>query len=170
MNQIAKRPRMATRAGFLLGALLLAGCQSGQSPRDFTLTLPRFFLESADARGTEVVLPKSGVRLTVNAKPVLTEGDIVNVELVQVDLGKCLVFQVTKAAARDLYRLSASSQGRRLVLTLDGVAVGARRLDGPISDGAVFVFVEIADSALPKLVDDLKQSSAALQRAIARKS
>ena len=88
----------------------------------------------------------------------------------QGDLGKCLMFQVTTAAARDLYRMSASSQGRRLVLAIDGVAVGARRIDGPIADGSMFVFAEIADSALPKLVEDLKQSSVVLQRAIKRKS
>ena len=38
------------------------------------------------------MLPQSGVSLSVNSKPVITEGDIVNVELVQVDLGKCLLF------------------------------------------------------------------------------
>ena len=157
-------------AGLLLGALAFAGCQAAKPARDTTLTRARFFLEAADARGTEIVLPQSGVRLVMNMKPVLTEGDIVNVELAQVDLGQCLVFQLTPAAARDFYRLSASHQGRRLALVLNGSPVGARRVDGPIADGVLFVFVEVPDSTLPKLVEELKRSTAAVQRDLARKS
>src|SRR5438046_2418073 len=83
----------------------LAGCQS-TTPRDYTPTLARFFLESTDPRAVPVVLPKSGVKLALAATPVLTEGDIVNVEVAQVDLGRCLLFQLTPAATRDLYRFS----------------------------------------------------------------
>ena len=105
----------------------------------------------------------------IGPKPVLTEGDIVNVELMQVELGKCLMFQLTPAAARDLYRISGSNQGRRLVLFLNDVAVGARRMEGPLAEGRVFVFVEMADAALPDLVENIKKTSVALQRAAARK-
>ncbi len=113
-------------------------------------------------------LPKSGVRVTIGPKPVFTEGDIVNVELMQVELGKCLMFQFTPAAARDLYRVSGSNQGRRLVLFLNNVVVGARRMEMPLSEGRFLVFVELEDSALPALVENLKKTSVALQRAAAR--
>src|SRR5687768_13212466 len=125
--------------GILLAGL---GCQSSAAPRDYTAMAARFFLEAANTDGTPVILPQSGVRLSVNSKPVITEGDIINVELVQVDLGKCLLIQLTPSATRDFYRLSVTHQGRRLVMTIDGETVGARRLDGVITNGVIYVFVE----------------------------
>ena len=164
-----KTESMIKTAVSLLGfALLLAGCQTAEKV-DYTPTLARFFLEEADARTIGATLPQSGVRVMVGPKPVLTEGDIVNVELMQVELGKCLMFQLTPAAARDLYRVSGSNQGRRLVLFLNNLPVGARRMEGPLAEGAVLMFVEVPDAALPALVENLKETSAAVQRAAARK-
>src|SRR5262245_24808663 len=121
-----------------LAILVAWGCQSASAPRDFKPTIARFFLESATADGTPVMLPHSGVHLVVNSKPVIAEGDIINVELVQVDLGKCLMFQLSSPATRDFYRLSVTHLGRRLVLTVNGEPLGARRIDGAIGNGAVF--------------------------------
>jgi preprotein translocase subunit SecD len=153
----------------LLVAALLGGCASTEKPRDYVKTVARFFLENANNDGTPVTLPKSGVTLMLNSKPVIVEGDIVNVELVQVDLGKCLLFQLTPAGVRDYYRITVSQQGRRLALTIDGTVVGARRIDGPITNGVIYMFAEIDDAALPMLVENLKKTSAALQREIQRK-
>jgi hypothetical protein len=150
-------------------ACCIGGCQSASKPKDYTPMSARFFLESSSGDGTPVMLPQSGVRLTVNSKPVITEGDIVNVELVQVDLGKCLLVQLTPSATRDFYRMSVSHQGRRLVLLVNDNPLGARRIDGAITNGVVYVFVEIPDSELPVLVDNLKKSSVAMQRELARK-
>lgn len=152
----------------LTGLLLLSsGCQTPEPP-GFQKTLPQFFLESAGA-GIPVRLPRSDVQLTVNPRPVLTEADVLDVQLVQVDLGQCLAFRLTSAATRDCYRLTASHQGRRLVLLLNGSPLGARRIEGPITDGIVYMFVELPDSALPKLVADLKLSVAKVQRELGRK-
>jgi preprotein translocase subunit SecD len=166
---------MRRAAGMLLPLISLlavgfgAGCQSSKAPRDFKPTSARFFLESSSADGTPLTLPQSGVHLTVNSKPVLTENDIVTVELVQVDLGKCLLFQLTGSATRDFYRLSVAHQGRRLALVIDGVALGARRIDGPITNGAVYIFVEVPETTLPSLVDNLRKTAIAMQRDLARK-
>ena len=149
--------------------LWMAGCQSTSAPLDYKPTLARFFLESGSTDGTPLTLPQSSVHVTVNSQPVIAEGDIANVELVQVDLGKCLLFQLTPTAARDFYRLSVTHQGRRLVLLVDGAPVGARRVDGAITNGAIYVFVEVSEAALPALVENLKKSSAAVQRELARK-
>ena len=152
-----------------IAIILGSSCQSAAVPRDYTPSAARFFLEAANTDGTPVILPKSGVRLSVNSKPVVTEGDIVNVELVQVDLGKCLLVQLTPSATRDFYRLSVTHQGRRLVMTVNGETLGARRLDGVITNGVIYVFVEVPDDDLPALVDNLKKSSVAMQRELARK-
>lgn len=162
--------RSAGPLGVFVWLMLLFGCASDSQPKDYTRTSPRFFLEAApDTAGTSVLLPRSGVALRVNSKPVLTEGDVLNVELVQVDLGKCLMFQLTPSASRDFYRLSGSHQGRRLVLVLNDETVGARRIDGAIGDGKVFVFVELPDEQLPAVVENLKKSSVALQKELKRK-
>lgn len=153
----------------MLAAVSLAGCSSAPEPKDYTPVVARFFLESATGDGTPLTLPQSGVRVAVNPKPVIAEGDIINVELVQVDLGKCLLFQLSTSAIRDFYRMTVTHQGRRLVLVLDGEALGARRIDGPITNGVLYVFVERPDADLPVLVQNLKKSSAAIQRELARK-
>lgn len=150
------------------GLALAGGCASSSGPKPGADTLARFHLESPPGQGTPVALPRSQVGLMVNPKPVITEGDVVNVELVQVDLGRCLMFQLTPAAARDFYRLSGSNQGRRLVLFLNGTAVGARRIDGAITDGVVFVFVELPEEELPALVERLKRTAVAVQREMRR--
>jgi len=153
-------------APLVLLGLALAGCHT--APRGTDVALARFLIETDDSRDTVATLPLSGVRVPVSAKPVISEFDIVNVDLVEVELGRCLRFQLTPAAARDLYRLTASRQGRRLVLTLDGAPVGARRIERPFEDGAVMLFVELPDAELPALVQRLRTTSAELQRAAAR--
>lgn len=156
--------------GVAVAALILAGCHSlGEPARDYTPTFARFFLETNEPDTAAVELPISGVRVAIGAKPVFTEGDIADVDLMQVELGRCLMFQLTPAAARDLYRLTGASQERRLVLMLNQVPVGARRIEAPLTDGQVFMFVEVSDAALPVLVTNLKKTTVELQRAIARK-
>lgn len=160
--------RRTTSLLLAVGLAGLAGCGTTPESRLVADTVARFYLESPPGQGTPVTLPRSQVGLRVNPKPVLTEGDLANVELVQVDLGRCLMFQLTPAAARDFYRLSVTNQGRRLVLHLNGAALGARRLDGAITDGVVFVFVELPDDELPGLVERLKRTIAAVQREVRR--
>lgn len=153
----------------LSAACGLAGCVSKSAPPTQAGALARFYLESAGGEGTPVTLPRSGVTLMLNPKPVITEGDITNVELVQVDLGKCLMFQLTPAGVRDFYRLSVSHQGRRIALQINGSVVGARRLDGAITNGVIFVFAELPDESLPALVESLKKTSAVVQRELKSK-
>jgi preprotein translocase subunit SecD len=158
----------------LLGAAALAimvgsGCATTK-PIDYTPTQARLFLESGDANAPTVKLPRSGVVIAVSSKAVITEGDIINAEVVQVELGRCLLLQVTPTAARDLYRLTGANQGRRLVLTLNDVALGARQIDRPFDEGAVMIFVELSDAELATLAVDLKRTSAELQKAIKRSS
>ena len=152
----------------LAGTVLGAGCHTTEKV-DYTPTIARFFLEEADARAVTTTLPQSGVRVASGPKPVFTEGDIVNVDVMQVELGKCLMFQLTPSAARDLYRVSGANQGRRLVLFLNNAPMGARRMEAPLAAGSILVFVETPDEALATLALNLKKTSAALQRELAKK-
>lgn len=153
----------------LLTCLGLAACsspagKSAQSPAPPLVA--RFFLEAkAGEPGVTVMLPQSGVTLVVSPKPVVVEYDIVNAEVAQVELGRCLLVQLSPAATRDLYRLSVSSVGRRLVLSLNDQFVGARPIEGAMSDGTILTFVERPDAELPDLVGRLKATCAEIAAA-----
>ena len=127
--------------GFVIGGCATPPVVSGEP------ALARFFLESSNRAGTEMILPQSETAITVDVKSVVTEFDIVRVDIAEVELGKCLQFQLTPAASRDLYRLSVANQGQRLML---------------------MVFVETPDDQLPALQKGLNETSAELQR-VARK-
>ena len=49
-----------------------------------------------------------------------------------------------------------------------GRAMGARRIDGPLGDGLLLVFVETPDDKLPALQTGLNKTAVELQR-VARK-
>jgi len=149
----------------LLGLLFVSGCQTSEpSPLDQPL-VARFFMELRPGTpGVRVQLPVSKLVLNINPKPVLVESDIANVEFAKVDLGWCLYFQFSSAAARDLYRLSASNLGGRLVLTLNDAPVGARVLDQAIADGSLLIFVEVPNEELPPIAERLKRTSATIAK------
>lgn len=143
----------------------MSGCQT--SNKDYDMVLARFFLEVNPLEGyaESLELPLSRTVVTVSPKPILTEIDIVDVDLVQVDIGLCMNFRLTGAAARDLYRLSVNNLGSRLVLTLNGAPYGVRRMDNPLSFGEIMIFAELSDEDLEKMVADLKGSAVDIQKA-----
>lgn len=157
------------RATWALGAAVMwacAGCETGAGDRvEHGASSARFFLESTRDGAGNATLPRSDVTISILPKPVITEFDLASVEIAEVELGRCLMFQLTPAASRDLYRLTASRLGQRLVLFLDGQAVGARRIDHAIEDGALLIFVEKPDEALTGLVKSLRATIATLQEA-----
>lgn len=144
-----------------------AGCQSRSTPEPAPV-VARFFLEGSREATATLRLPRSETLIPVQAKAVVVETDIVNVELARVELGLCLLFQLTPAAARDLFRLTAAEPGRRLVLTLNGTPAGVRLIDRPLNDGIIMIFVETPDEALPELVHNLKATAHQVQRELAR--
>lgn len=153
-------------------ALALGGCvTTATRPAAATDVAPlvaRFFLETKPGEnGVPVTLPHSGVTIAISPKPVLVEYDLVNAEVAEVDLGRCLLVQLSPAAARDLYRLSVAAVGRRLVVSLNDEFLGARRIEGAMSDGALLVFLETPDERLPEIVARLKRTAAEVAAASA---
>lgn len=153
---------MASRLiALLCGLVLLSGCQTTEPLPPEQQLIARFLLELRPGKpGVRIQLPVSKVVLTVSPKPVLVESDITNVEVAKVDLGWCLYFQFSDATARDLYRLSAGNVGGRLVLTLNGTPVGARMLDQGISEGGLYIFLELPNEELPSIAERLKRTAA----------
>ncbi len=148
-----------------LPVLFPAGCQSAK-PLEKPPLIARLFLEVRPGEpGVPLQLPVSKVSIVVGAKPVFVEYDVRNAEVARVDLGHCLLLQFSPAAVRDLYRLSVANVGRRLVLALNDAPVGTHRIERAMTDGEVLVFVEKPDADLPAIVEQLKQTSAAIAAA-----
>ena len=155
----------------LLAPLLVAGCATNKKV-DYDPMLARFFVESNPREGYSeaLVLPLSQATVPVDPKPVFSELDIVNVDLVQVDLGLCLRFTLTPDAARDLYRLSVNNLGRRLVLTINNAALGVRVMESPLSYGDILIFLEIPDDELDTVAFNLKYTTEDVQKAVKKSS
>ncbi|MFP4203861.1 MAG: hypothetical protein ACLFS4_05965 [Opitutales bacterium] len=153
---------------FLILALVFPGvsCKNGMDEEN--MKIPRLMVETrgADAPGSrqvELTLPISGTSIMVRNEPVIHEFQITDIELVKVDMGKALLIKVSDLGARALYRQTVANMGKRMVLTVNGTPVGARRIEAPIKNGIYYTFVEVPDSELDDLVIDLKKTLEELQ-------
>ncbi|MDQ8185244.1 hypothetical protein [Pelagicoccus sp. SDUM812002] len=153
----------------LTAAFALAGCQStGMDGANFTRA--RFFLESVSSDGysAAVTLPLSRVQIPVESEAIVSEYDYHSIEVVDVDLGRCLAFTLKPPAAREFYQISVANQGKRLVLVVNGAPLGVRKIDGPIANGKIFVFLEVSDKNLEELAKKLKESNFDIQKKLKR--
>ena len=142
------------------------GCNEGDKVEN--MLVPRLMLESRNLqygaiRGIEMQLPISRTKVIVDREALVSEFDIINVELVKVDMGMALMIQTNDMGARALYRSTVTNMGGRVVFTTNNQPIGARRIDGIIEDGKFFTVVENEDDELGQLVRDLKASIAELQ-------
>ncbi len=157
---------------FLLGLVAVfavSGCNSFSSTKDYTPTAARFYIEASDGDAfASAVLPVSGARVSVSNKPFITEADIVHVDVEQSDMGRYLVFHLTPSATRDLYRFTGNNQGRRIVVAINGIPLGARQIDAPFNGGYIAMFVEIPEDQLPLLIKNLNGTSTEIQKAAAK--
>ena len=165
---------IADTLGILFLLLLLtlnSGCFRGVygfNNKVENMQVPRLMIESRSmnyggSRDTSLTLPVSGTTILVESEPIVNEFDIINVDLVKVDMGLALALDLTDTGRRELYRRSVTNIGNRIVLTSNGKPIGARVLDGAITDGRLYTFVEIPDDELGQFVLDLKESIAELQ-------
>lgn len=166
--------RLPSLLSFVLAAIaasfLFSGCNSTGGKKNYPVTVVRFLIEArTNEAGIPISLPESGLTFNVRTSPQFTEYDIVKVSLAKSDLGPFLVFQVTQRAASDLYRFSVTNQGLRLLLTINGQAVGARLINAPFSDGNIMVFAEIDDGELSELVKNINKTSDDIQAELAKK-
>jgi len=150
---------------------LIGGCFRGVygfKNKVENMLVPRLMIELrgmdyGGSRGSKLTLPISRTTIEVEGKPIVNEFDIINAEMVKVDMGFALMLELTDTGRRELYRRSVTNKGNRIVFTANNEAVGARVLDGAITDGIFYTFVEVPDEELGQFVLDLKESIAELQ-------
>jgi hypothetical protein len=151
--------RWLTVALVVACSLGVGGCATS-TKKDYPASVVRIMIEAPVAEAGAVVrLPKSGTVIAISPKSQFTEYDIVRCESVQNELGRALVFEFTPQASRDLYRLTASNQTRRLVTAMNGVAIGARRIDRPIAEGFFMTYVELEDENLEEIAKNITKTS-----------
>ena len=155
----------------LLGlSLVSSGCATSKK-KDYPIALVRFMIESSGAEtGGVVRLPRSGTTIVVAPKLHFSEFDIMNCSVVDNEFGKSLVFQLTSRARLDLFRFTASNQGLRIITTLNGVAIGAQRIDAPLGQGFIITYVEIDDSELEELAKNITRTSLDAQEELEKKT
>jgi len=155
----------------VLVAFFAVGCASGSNKKkDYEPALVRFMFE-ADAReaGALVRLPTSGTTIKVQPKSFFTEYDIQKVDVVSNEFGPGLLFQLTPAATRDLFRQTLTNQGRRIVTLLNAQAIGAVRVDRPISQGVILTYVELPEEILLQLAKDITRTSQDARKELKKK-
>lgn len=152
--------------GLLLTAVLLGGCRTNDS--DFRPHVTRLYLEESNhlpaSHIMDMVLPISGSHITVQSRPVYAEWDIAQAAQFETEFGPAIILLLNSQAAKDFYRTSITNQGRRLVLTINGVPLGAHYIDRPIEDGRVAFFLELPDEDLPEVVKAIQQTSLEVQK------
>ena len=130
--------------------------------------VPRLMIEErgveyGNLRGLKLTLPVSKTEIQVLKEPVVGEYEIINIDMVQFDLGMGVQIHVTERGARALYRTSVTHRGQRIVLLANDEAIGARTIDGDMTDGRFFMYLELPDDELEQFVLDLRESIAELQ-------
>lgn len=103
-------------------------------------------------------LPVSGSEIQVFDRPVLSTEDFALVRLVQVKYGYALELTATNHGRHQLARVTGQHLGYRLVLVVNGLPIGARRIDGMLDDGILYSFVEVEDEGLDELVRKLNHT------------
>jgi len=151
----------------LCAMCVLSGCWQGDDVEN--MVVPEIMLEVRGMeygamRDREIVLPDGVTKIRVERSPIIGAKDIVNVEMVKVDLGVALLVQMSERGGRELYRRSVTSHGSRLVFMANGQAMGARRIDGAISDGQLYTFVSMTEEELGQMVLDIKASLPVIHR------
>lgn len=147
-----------------------AGCASGKKKDDYTRAVVRFVVEAGPRDlGTQLRLPESQVIIAVSPKAQFTEYDVQSCEVADTELGKALIFQLTPEAGRDLYRMSVPNQGLRIVTLVNGAPIGARRIDGPLSQGYFLTNVELSSVSIDQLAKDITRTSTDLREELEKK-
>lgn len=144
-----------------LGLLAAGGCASKSKKKNYPVSVVRVFLEASNNQdaGGVARLPNSGVVIQVEPKAYFTEYDIEGCEVTNNELGKSLAFKLTREAAMDLLKMSIPNQGKRLVLVMNGQPIGARRIDGALSQGYIVSYVELPEADLEDLAKNIARTS-----------
>jgi hypothetical protein len=141
---------------------LFTSCGASKEKEEENLLIPEFFIESQGgvrlSQPIYVTLPVSRSQFEVFPSPIIRANEIIGVAKAKVDLGFCLAFQLDRRGAMRFQGISADNVGSNMILMISKRALGVRLIDGVISDGRIYIFVEYPDDELDDLIDELQKS------------
>jgi len=142
--------------------LTTQGCRS-RADDDFTPYVVRIYLEESarmpPSHVVDMVLPISRSHIVTQSKPVFAEWDIAGAGMFETDFGPAILLLFTNAAATEVYRTTVQNMDRRLVMTVNGFPIAARRIERPVQDGRLFFFPEIEESEVTELTAGIQKTS-----------
>jgi preprotein translocase subunit SecD len=144
-------------AGLACGCSVISSLHGVQQPKvDTTLR----FYEQADAglppeNVQSVVLPHSGLKLTIAPYPTLTERDVQSAQLYNTAGGKAIFLRFDPHGEIVLDEMTTRTRGRYIVVMIDNHPVSTWLVDQRIINGQFLVEGEFTDEEAQKIVDDL---------------
>lgn len=152
---------------FFISVIFISCGTSDKKEKLENVLIPEFYIESRGgvqlSQPVYASLPVSRSQFEVFPAPVIRSDDIIGVAKAKVDLGYCLAFQLSRRGSLRFQGISADSIGSRLVLMVSRQAIGVRVIDGIISDGRIYIFVEYPDDELDELVSELQDAVRLIQ-------
>ena len=153
----------------LLCLVVVTGCRSFRRD-DFPRQVARFYVETSERYPERfrvpVTLPYSEATIQIDPRIRIAEWDLVMVDVFEAELGPALAFTLTSDAARDVRILTYNNQGRRMVLLVNEVPVGAKLISRGIEDGVIRMYLEVPDEDLEDLATNIVKTSALVRRRI----
>ncbi|HTS16577.1 MAG TPA: hypothetical protein VMP11_03295 [Verrucomicrobiae bacterium] len=150
---------LKTTALCLIAAACLVGCSVFQGPKiDTTMGI---YDQADSALPTEsvraVVIPSTGLRLTINPFPSLTEKDVQSAELYNTAGGKAVFLRFDPHGEIVLDELTTRTRGQYLVVMVNNHPVSAWLVDQRIINGQFLVEGNFTDQEAQMIVDDLNK-------------
>ena len=102
-----------------------------------------------------VIIPRTGLRLTISPFPTLTEEDVQNAELYNTAGGKAVFLRFDPHGEMALDELTTRLRDRYLVVMINKRPVSAWLVNQRITNGQFLVEGDFTDEEAKKIVDDL---------------
>ena len=149
---------------------LLTGCSmmaafhgSQQAKKADTTTTLGIYEEADSALPAEIVqsviIPRTGLRMTISPSPALSEQDVQSAELYKTAGGKAIFLRFDPYGEMALDELTTRSRDRYLVVMINNHPVSAWLVNQRIINGQFLVEGDFTDEEAKKIVDNLNKLS-----------
>jgi preprotein translocase subunit SecD len=150
-----------------MATALWAGCAAFRSLQGLQQTKAdttvRIYEQADSALPAEnvqtVVIPTTGLRLTISPFPTLTEQDVQSAELYSTAGGKAIFLRFDPHGEIVLDEMTTRTRGQYVVVMVNDHPVSAWLVDQRIINGQFLIEGEFTDEEAQKIVDDLNKLS-----------
>ena len=154
---------------FLTGCAMMAALHAPRQAKAGKAATTLGVYEEADSAlpaetVQSVIIPRTGLRLTISPFPTLTETDVQSAELYNTAGGKAVFLRFDPHGEMALDELTTRSRDRYLVVMINNHPVSAWLVNQRITNGQFLVEGDFTDEEARKIVDDLNKLSKTNQK------